>query len=349
MSKASVSAGVPYRESSLCPRLNVGGQAVIEGVMMRSPRCLAVAVRRANSEIVVREQPWKSSFATAIMKIPFLRGGLVLVESMRNGYEALNFSAQQFEADLPEAERTQQEGGASGAASRLGVVFSLAIFVALPKLLTWLTGYLSGHPLGMSDPRFHILAGFFKLAIFVTLISLMRRNAEMLRVFQYHGAEHKAIAAYESGEELTVANAQRHSTRHARCGTTFLMVVVLVSVAIFAMVLPMILPANGGLANVILSIFISIPLLFPIAGVSYELQRLGARFTDNPLAKLFLYPGYLVQGLSTAEPTDDQVEIALAALRVTLVSEADKQPAAPDATKVQTFADYAALSTQYGL
>ncbi len=170
----------------------------------------------------------------------------------------------------------------------------------------------------------------------------------MLRVFQYHGAEHKAIAAYESGEELTVANAQRHSTRHARCGTTFLMVVVLVSVAVFAMFLPLVLPANGGLANVILSIFISIPLLFPIAGLSYELQRLGARFTENPIAKLFLYPGYLVQGLSTAEPTDDQVEIALSALRVTLTREAERAPA-PDAPTVQTFADYARLSTEYGL
>ncbi|MFO0644813.1 MAG: DUF1385 domain-containing protein [Polyangiales bacterium] len=346
MPSQSPNAGVPYRDPSVCPRLNVGGQAVIEGVMMRSPRCLAVAVRRANSEIVVREQPWKSSFATAIMKIPFVRGGLVLVESMRNGYEALRFSAEQFEKDLPESERT--EDSQSGAASRLGVVFSLALFVALPKLLTWATGQLSGHPLGMADPRFHILAGFFKLAIFVTLISLMRRNAEMLRVFQYHGAEHKAIAAYESGEELTVANAQRHSTRHARCGTTFLMVVVLVSVAVFAMILPLILPANGGLANVILSIFISIPLLFPIAGLSYELQRLGARFTENPIAKLFLYPGYLVQGLSTAEPTDDQVEIALSALRVTLTREAENAPA-PETPTVQTFADYARLSTEYGL
>lgn len=346
MPSQSPNAGVPYRDPSVCPRLNVGGQAVIEGVMMRSPRCLAVAVRRANSEIVVREQPWKSSFATAIMKIPFVRGGLVLVESMRNGYEALRFSAEQFEKDLPESERT--EDSQSGAASRLGVVFSLALFVALPKLLTWAAGQLSGHPLGMADPRFHILAGFFKLAIFVSLISLMRRNAEMLRVFQYHGAEHKAIAAYESGEELTVANAQRHSTRHARCGTTFLMVVVLVSVAVFAMVLPMILPANGGLANVILSIFISIPLLFPIAGLSYELQRLGARFTENPIAKLFLYPGYLVQGLSTAEPSDDQVEIALSALRVTLTREAENAPA-PETPTVQTFADYARLSTEYGL
>jgi uncharacterized protein YqhQ len=346
MTSPSSNAGAPYREPSVCPRLNVGGQAVIEGVMMRSPRCLAVAVRRANSEIVVREQPWKSSFATAIMKIPFVRGGLVLVESMRNGYEALRFSAEQFEKDLPESERTEE--GQSGAASRLGVVFSLALFVALPKLLTWLTGQITGHPLGMADPRFHILAGFFKLAIFVTLISLMRRNAEMLRVFQYHGAEHKAIAAYESGEALTVENAQRHSTRHARCGTTFLMVVVLVSVAVFAMVLPLILPANGGLLNVILSIFISIPLLFPIAGLSYELQRLGARFTDNPIAKLLLYPGYLVQGLSTAEPTDDQVEIALSALRVALTREAEQAPS-PEAPTVQTFPDYARLSTEYGL
>jgi uncharacterized protein YqhQ len=345
MTSPSSSAGAPYREPTESPRLNVGGQAVIEGVMMRSPHCLAVAVRRANHEIVVREQPWKSSFATSIMKIPFVRGGLVLVESMRNGYEALRFSVQQFELDLPEAERSNDD---SSVASRLGVVLALGFFVALPKLLTWLTGYITGHPFGMADPRFHILAGFFKLALFIGYLSLVRLSSDMMKVFQYHGAEHKAIAAYESGEALTVENAQRHSTRHARCGTTFLMVVVLVSVAVFALVLPMILPANGGLFNVILSIFISIPLLFPIAGFSYELQRLGARFTDNPIAKLFLYPGYLVQGLSTAEPTNDQVEIALAALRVTLTREAEKAPA-PEAPTVQTFPDYARLSTEYGL
>lgn len=339
-------SGDPYRSASLCPRLNVGGQAVIEGVMMRSPKCLAVAVRRANKEIVVREQPWKSSFAASVMKVPFVRGALVLVESMRNGYEALRFSAEQFEKDLPESERVEE--GSSGAASRLGVVMSIGLFVALPKLLTWLAGTLAGRPLGMADPRFHLLAGFFKLAIFVGLISLMRRNSEMLRVFQYHGAEHKAIAAYESGEALTVENAQRHSTRHARCGTTFLMVVVMVSVGIFALVLPAVLPPGGGLLNVVLSIFISIPLLFPIAGVSYELQRFGARFAEHPLAKVFLYPGYLVQGLSTAEPTDDQVEIALAALRVTLTREAE-QAASPDETAVEAFPDYAALATRYAL
>ena len=343
MSPSSPAQGEPYRAPALCPKFNVGGQAVIEGVMMRSPRCLAVAVRRQSREIVVREQPWRSSFAASIMKVPFVRGALVLVESMRNGYEALRFSAEQFEQDLPESERVEE--GASGAASRLGVVLSLGLFVALPKLLTWATGQLSGHPLQMHDPRFHLLAGFFKLAIFIGLISLMRRNPEMLRVFQYHGAEHKAIAAYESGEALTVANAQRHSTRHARCGTTFLMVVVMVSVAIFAMVLPLLLPANGGLFNVVLSIFISIPLMFPIGGVSYELQRFGARFAENPLAKIFLMPGYLVQGLSTAEPTDDQVEIALSALRVTLAREAET--GAADDISVRRFSSYEALSSEY--
>ena len=331
-------------EPSLCPKLTVGGQAVIEGVMMRSPRCLAVAVRRANGEIVVREQPWRSTFAASVMKVPFVRGALVLYESMRNGYEALQFSAEQYEKDLPEEERGGE--GSSGAASRLGVLLSLGLFVALPKLLTWAAGSATGHPLQMNDWRFHALAGFFKLAIFVSLIAFMRRTNEMLRVFQYHGAEHKAIAAYESGQGLTVANAQRFSTRHARCGTTFLMVVVMVSVAVFAMVLPMVLPANGGLLNVLLSVFVSIPLLFPIAGVSYEIQRLGARFADNPLAKALLLPGYLVQGLSTAEPSDQQVEVALAALRVTLRREAE---AGADATTVQSYPGYEALSAEYAL
>ncbi len=316
--------------------------------MMRSPRSFAVAVRRANKEIVIREQPWKSTVSASLVKIPFLRGALVLFESMQNGYQALRFSAEQFEQDLPESERIPE--GSSSAASRAGTVMALLLFVALPKLLTWAAGYLTGNPLGMADPRFHILAGFFKLSIFLGLVLWMRRNPEMMRVFQYHGAEHKAIAAYESGETLTVENAQKHSTRHARCGTTFMVVVVLVSVMIFALVLPMVLPPNGGLANVLLSILISIPLLFPIAGVSYELQRLGARFVSHPLAQVFLKPGYLVQGLTTAEPTDDQVEIALVALRLTLAREAalPAQAPAPDATTVRTFPDFATFATQYG-
>lgn len=329
---------------------NVGGQAVIEGVMMRSPRCLTVAVRRKSQEIVLREQPWRPIVPDALRKIPLVRGALVLVESMQNGYAALRFSAAEYEADLPESERGST-GAEDSSAQRLGMVISVALLIALPKILAWAAGQLAGGGgLNMADPRFHILAGFFKLSIVIGMMLLMRRNAEMYRVFQYHGAEHKAIAVYEAGLPLTVENSRRFTTRHARCGTTFLMVVVIVSVAIFALVLPLVLPHTAGLLNVLASIAISIPLMFPIAGVAYELQRLGARFVDNPLAQVFLAPGFLVQRITTAEPTDDQVEIALVALQRALANEQALPAAVPvDAEPVvRRYPSFAAFATEHG-
>jgi uncharacterized protein YqhQ len=328
---------------------NVGGQAVIEGVMMRSPRCLTVAVRRKNQEIVLREQPWRSIVPDALRKIPFVRGALVLVESMQNGYAALRFSAQEYEADLPESERGST-GAEDSSAQRLGTVISVLLLVGLPKILAWAVGHLTGGGLGMADPRFHILAGFFKLSIVIGMMLLMRRNAEMYRVFQYHGAEHKAIAVHEAGLPLTVESARRFTTRHARCGTTFLMVVVIVSVAIFATVLPRLLPNTSGLLNVLASIAISVPLMFPIAGVAYELQRLGARFADNPLAQIFLAPGFLVQRITTAEPSDDQVEIALVALQRALANEQSSAAVMPPEAEpvVRRYPSFAAFATEQG-
>lgn len=333
---------------------NVGGQAVIEGVMMRSPKSFAVAVRRRGGEIVICEQPWRSNWASKLLKIPFVRGAAVLVESMQNGLSALRFSAEQFEQDYaepPDPNAKPAEEGSSRASEALGrVAFlgAIGFFVALPKLMAWFLGWVFNHPLGMGDPRFHIVAGLCKLGLFLGYVALLRKTRDGLRLFQFHGAEHKAIATYEAGEPLTVEYARRHSTRHARCGTTFMLVVVIVSVAIFALVLPLLLPNTSGLGNVFASILISIPLMIPIAGVAYELQRLGARFVDHPLAKAFLGPGYLVQGLTTAEPSEDQLEIALAALRLTLDREAQAEEASVTEPVVQSFATFDALAARYG-
>ena len=316
--------------------------------MMRSPRCLTVAVRRKNNEIVVREQPWKPVFPPALMKIPFVRGALVLIESMQNGYAALHFSASQYEQDLPEDQRpTEAEGSSS--ASRLGLVLSVGIMVALPKLFAWGAGHLFGGGLSMASPWFHVLAGFFKLSIVVGMMLLMRRNAEMYRVFQYHGAEHKAIAVHEAGLPLSVESSKQFNPRHARCGTTFLMVVVMVSVAVFALVLPQVLPHSSGFWTMLASIPISIALMFPIGGIAYELQRFLARFVDHPVAQILLGPGYLVQRITTAEPTDDQVEIALVALRSALENEAAAPTPAATEPVVHTFPSFAAFATEHGM
>jgi uncharacterized protein YqhQ len=342
---------------------NVGGQAVLEGVMMRSPRCFAVAVRRKSGSIVIREQPWKSAWSSAVAKIPFVRGGVVLFESMQNGYSALKFSADQMEQDLATDEpatpgaavaaatpvtTADTAGGTSGAGTRLAAVVAVLFFIALPQLLA----RLFGGGLGTQDFWFHALTGAFKLALVLGYLLLIRRVPDVRRVFQYHGAEHKAIATFEAGEPLTVEYARRHSTRHARCGTTFLIVVVMVSVLAYAAILPPLLELIGTeTMRQLVAIPLKILMLPLIAGFAYELQRLGARFASNPLARVFLAPGYWVQGITTIEPTDDQLEIALASLRVTLVREAaEKRGEAQPVTEpvVQTYPSYVALADAYG-
>jgi uncharacterized protein YqhQ len=369
-------------------KTNVGGQAVLEGVMMRSPRCFAVAVRRKSGEIVIREQPWEAAWISKAAKIPFVRGVVTMVESMHNGYSALQFSAEQMEKDLAaeeaasnanddsaEAVEARREvdavapsvqarveaieeaaavtadapaGGTSGAGTRLAMIVAIGFFVALPHLLALAAGKLLGPHWGDTHNfRFHALAGFFKLAVLLTYLSLIRRVPDIKRVFQYHGAEHKAIATYEAREPLTVEYARKHSTRHARCGTTFLIVVVMVSVLVYAAVLPPLLGDSTGVANFLRSMVIKIACLPLIAGFAYELQRFGAKFTSNPIAKIFLAPGYWVQGITTIEPSDDQLEIALASLRVTLVREAESQKPVSEPV-VQSYPSYAAFAAEYG-
>jgi uncharacterized protein YqhQ len=178
-------------------------------------------------------------------------------------------------------------------------------------------------------------------------LSVIRRVPDVRRVFQYHGAEHKAIATYEAREPLTVEYARKHSTRHARCGTTFLIVVVMVSVIVYAAILPPLLGDSSGWMSFLKSMPIKILALPIIAGFAYELQRFGAKHSENPIAKVFLTPGYWVQGITTIEPSDDQLEIALASLRVTLVREAEAQKPVSEPI-VQAFPSYAAFSENYG-
>ncbi len=350
-------------------KLTVGGQAVLEGVMMRSPKCFAVAVRRKAGDLVIREQPWVSKWGHRVGKIPFVRGAMTLVESMSNGYAALRFSADQMEADLAadelaEARERGQEaayraaaakqserGGSSGAGTRLATLFAVALFIALPQLLAWVVGRWIGHGIGLQHFWFHAITGAFKLTIVLGYLLLLRRIPDIRRVFQYHGAEHKVIATYEANEPLTVEFARKHSTRHARCGTTFLIVVVIVSVFAYAAILPPLLRGITGATAQITAIVLKVLMLPLIAGFAYELQRLGARFSKNPIAAIFLAPGYWVQGITTIEPSDDQLEVALASLRVTLVREAEAQRGTQkvlDGPVVASFSSFASFAESFG-
>jgi len=312
----------------------VGGQAVLEGVMMRSPKSFVVAVRRADGQIVVREQGWETLLGSfKPLRWPLLRGSIVLVESLWNGLSALNFSAEQ---SLPEEERkgespaAPRQATAKEKASLAGtLVFSFALamglFVGAPHLLTWLLGVVLKLPLGTDTFAFHAIDGVFKLLIFLAYLGGISLMPEIRRVFQYHGAEHKAIWTYEKGEALTPENAAKHPRLHPRCGTSFLLIVLSISILLFAAVFPFI-PKLSDVAvlNHLAMILIKLPLMLPVAGISYELQRLSARPGCPGFVRWLFAPGMMLQRITTGEPSKDQLEIAVVALSRSLAREEGK-------------------------
>lgn len=287
----------------------IGGQAVIEGVMMRGPSCMSIAVRRPDGSIAVDEGPIDSKLGAKLAKLPLLRGVLMLVESLTLGMRALNFSARHA---FPEEEAAEEGSGRFTAL--ISIVIALALFIALPQGLATGLGRLLGLELGLSDAGFHALTGAFKLAVFLAYLVFVRRIPEMRRVFQYHGAEHKTIHAYEAGLPLSAENVRAQSTLHPRCGTTFLVVVILVSIVLGSVVTPLVLPGAEGLLGQAQVLALRIGLLPVIAAVSYEFQRFSARHCTRGPLRALLWPGFLFQKITTIEPDEDQIEIAIAAL-----------------------------------
>lgn len=306
------------------PASNVGGQAVIEGVMMRAASGLAVAVRRPSGEIVVREKLWKSiGDRFPIFKLPFLRGVVVLIETLAGGMDALTFSAEQAEEQAAEddAESKKAPEGSSrfAMAATLGLafLFGIGLFVVLPHALTYFTGKALGG-LALESVYFHLVAGAFKLTIFISYLKLLSMLPDIRRVFMYHGAEHKVIATHEAGEPLNVENARKHSTFHARCGTSFLLVVVVAAIALFAIVIPLIPGLGDGFGSHAAAVLLKIPMLLPIAGLAYEINRWAANHLSNPLVRAIVTPGFLMQRLTTSEPDDEMLEVALTSLKAAL-------------------------------
>ncbi len=304
--------------------LTVGGQAVLEGVMMRSPHALAIAVRRPDGTVLLKDEPYLSwGERHPALKRPFLRGPVILMEAMVTGVQALTFSAQ---AALQEEEGGEEQPlGWASLLLTLGGAFLLAfvIFGFLPHWLSGLVGYLAGHPLTPADVTFHIIDAIIKLSFILLYIWGISFFKDIRRVFEYHGAEHKSICTYEAGEPLEVENARRHCTCHPRCGTSFILVVLLVSLLIFTVFFPMFPPlSRTGLANNLIQVLIKVALMIPIAAISYEIIRWGGRQPHHPLARAIIWPGMATQYLTAREPDDPQLEIALAALKAVLAREA---------------------------
>ncbi len=303
---------------------SIGGQAVLEGVMMRSPNFIAVAVRRGDSKkIVIKHDPYSTVLRQyPILAKPILRGVATLVESMIQGMGALSFSAE-IGSEGDEAKDAGKKLSKVEIASSMVFAFGMGmlLFVALPHAIT--AGITSDRYLGISNnsPLFHLLDGAFKMAILLAYVWMISQMNEIKRVFQYHGAEHKSIYAFEAGEELTVANACKHSTLHPRCGTSFLLFLVLISIVMFSILLP-----SLGLThfsetawkNHLGMIVAKMILMFPVAGVAYEFIKACACRMDNAFFRAIISPGLLLQKLTTREPDDEQLEVALASLRQVL-------------------------------
>lgn len=314
----------------------IGGQAVIEGVMMRAPACLTVAVRRPDGSIALREGPYRSTWSRKLWKLPGFRGVAMLVESMTMGFSALQFSAEQ---QMTEEELAQDQGSGKLAVA-ISTLLALGLFIALPQGLASLTAKGAGWNLGLTDAGFHVLIGTFKLLIFVGYLFAISRIPDVRRLFQYHGAEHKTIHAYEKKLPLTVKNVQTQSTLHPRCGTTFLVVVIVVSIILGSLVAPLLMPDVEGWVGQVALLLIRIGLLPVIAAISYELQKLSARFCTTGWRRVLLYPGFLFQKITTREPSDDQVEIAIAAMEAAAWRE-EIQEKAPHGDDPIVFASFA--------
>jgi uncharacterized protein YqhQ len=285
----------------------IGGQAVIEGVMMRSPQRVATAVRLADGTVEVKSREYRSlSRRLPLLSLPILRGAVVLVESLRIGVEALAFSA---EAAVKEDEVKPKEARRFGTLG-LGMGFTVLISFALGfGFFFWLPLFLTERT-GVKDPfLFNLIDGFIRLVFFLIYIVGIGFWGEMQRVFQYHGAEHKTIHNLESGLELTPENASKQSRFHPRCGTSFLFLVVLVSFIVFAFL---------GRPDTIGERLLRFGLIPVIAGISFEIIRFAGAHGDKAWVRWISEPGLQLQRLTTREPSRDMLEVAIAALRAVL-------------------------------
>jgi uncharacterized protein YqhQ len=282
-----------------------GGQALIEGVMMRGRHQVSAVVRGPDGQTVTRTDALPETlYQRPIARLPFVRGLVMLWEMMVLGTRMMLFSA-----NVQARATTQEEipRGLMAVMFAVAAVFAVGVFFVLPLLLTRAGGSAVRGSLAANG-----IEGLLRLALFIGYLSMLGQLGRMKRVFQYHGAEHKTINAYEHGAELTPASVQRFSTIHIRCGTAFLLWVVILSIFVFALVGHQSLPVSIG-ARILLVPF--------IAAISYEILRFGARYYHIVPVRLLVQPGLWLQRLTTRQPTDDQVEIAIAALRQVLIAD----------------------------
>ncbi|MHB0976664.1 MAG: DUF1385 domain-containing protein [Candidatus Aquicultorales bacterium] len=289
-------------------KFNIGGQAVIEGVMMRGEREWSIAVRSPEGDVVTTKRPLNPlTDRYPILKKPVFRGIVSLIDSLVLGIKALSYSANISLGEDAQEINWKEWAGTMG----LAAVFVVGLFMVTPYYLTRFLSPFKGNIL------FALFEGFFRIGMFLGYIAIISRMKDIQRVFQYHGAEHKVIHSFEAGEELTPDNAAKHSTAHMRCGTSFLLIVMVVSVFIFSF-----LPT----ASVVQRVLGKLLLIPVVAGLAYELVRLASRHPDSKALRLLVWPGLMLQRLTTREPDKEQLDVAIAALKQVL-PEREPEPA----------------------
>ena len=292
------------------PRYSYGGQALIEGVMMRGRDAIAVALRSPDGTIIVADERLDTGFhKNAISRAPFIRGLVILYETLFVGTRWLIRSAS------VQAEEEGVELGKGSVAIMLGVtaVIGVGLFFLLPLGVASVAA-------GTSDNPFlqHIIEGLVRVVLFIGYLAVLSRTPDVSRTFQYHGAEHMSIHTLEAGLPLRIENVRKFPTAHPRCGTEFLVVVVLLSIVAFSLI---------GRLSPVMMIGSRILLIPVIAAVGYELLRLGARFRSNPVVRVVMWPGMLVQMITTKQPTDAMIEVAIVALEEALKADGEPVPA----------------------
>ena len=287
-------------------RISIGGQAVIEGVMMRSPTCIATAVRKPSGEIVYKKTSI-SKKKGKLAEIPFIRGAVMLFDALVMGIKELTFSAN--EAEEKEEEQISQKEAILTTVVSLGL--GIGLFIVLPSLI--------GSFLFLDNKLYsNLLEAVLRLLFFILYIWLISFSKDVRRVYEYHGAEHKSIYAYENNMELTPENAKKFTTLHPRCGTSFLLIVMLIAIIVFSTIDFLFPTPATVIGRIAMKVVLRVILMPLIAGISYEIQRYSSKHLDNFCIKTLALPGLSLQKITTKEPDLKQLEVAIVAIKAAL-------------------------------
>ena len=319
----------------------LGGQALIEGVMMRSPNRIAMAARTPSGTIAVKTYPYTPiTRRIKWLGVPVLRGAVGLVESMKIGMDALNWSAEQAmpadEAATPLSKT--KERLAMGLSILVGLAVALGLFMFLPLWLGRLVAGVDGDSVALRQIIVNSVAGGVRIVILLAYLYVISRWKDIHRVFQYHGSEHKTIFAFESGINLTVDRVLNQIRFHPRCGTSFLLIVALAAILFFVIIDSVIVSLFGEYPNTLVRFCVHLPLIPLVAGISYEFLKYSAKHTENWLVKLLIQPGLWLQRITTQEPDETMCEVAIVSLQTALTGEIPPEATVAPETKAEVTA-----------